>query len=424
MAKERRFARDMDALVADGLKHSPVVLVEGSRQVGKTNTVEETCSARGGAYITLDDMDSWLEARHNPQGLLQGAKSGFVAVDEIQREPRLINTAKWYVDRFRRPGMFLLASSSKRYKSDRNHETMTGRQHTFFMRPLSQAEIELGRAGFGPGSVNLMDAIRDGQSPPGASCAGLARRVWLGGYPAVVNSPRDKDRKVDECIMSETINESLMMGGGKSISGLPRFLRKTAGKQGRIINVSELSKECGIPGREGRAVTELLEDSHVFEPLYSMSYQLGGKPVARKPKVYLNDTGLSTSLLGLDAKSVTASPYWGALLESFVLSELRKHLVASSFSKLALPCHYTETDGFEVAIVIYDSTRDTYIAIEVNATNTVGPSDWRNLKRFRVMAGDKCERAILFYTGSKVEKLYKDIEAWPVSSLWKWGTGK
>lgn len=420
MAKRKRFAREIEGMIRSGLKKFPVVLLEGSRQVGKTNTVEEICAELGGAYITLDDMDSWLKAKLKPKDLLQGAKSGFVVVDEIQREPLLFITAKRYVDMYRRPGMFLLTGSSKRYKSKKNYESMSGRQQTLLMRPLSQAEIESARTGVGPAFVNVMDAIRDGLSPPDASCAGLKRRIWLGGYPIVVNSPRDKDKKIEEFILIEIINEFLMMGGGKSIAMLPRFLRKMTRKQGKVINIREIANECGLSGQEGKAVADMLDDSYVFEPLPSLGYPLGGKQLVRKAKVYLNDTGLSTNLLELDAKSVDSSPYWGTLLESFVLAELRKHLTTSSFSRLALPCHYKETEGIEVDIVFYDSKRDTYIAIEVKASNRVDPSDWRNLETFRLMAHGKCERAILLYTGSKVERLSEGVEAWPVSCLWKW----
>src|SRR5260370_12905827 len=95
--------------VSIALKDTPVVMVIGPRQCGKTTLVRQFVNGDR-VYITLDD-DTVLEAtRSDPAGFVRGLDRA--VIDEVQRAPSLLRAIKTSVDDSRRPGRFLLTGSA------------------------------------------------------------------------------------------------------------------------------------------------------------------------------------------------------------------------------------------------------------------------------------------------------------------------
>ena len=418
--------RDVEDLITENLGIFPVVLLEGARQVGKSTTVRSICDRLKGQYITLDDVSSLNDARLRPKDLLAEARSRLVVIDEIQRVPELLLTVKLIVDEQRRNGMFLLTGSADRYKLNKKHETLAGRKSSVFMHPLSQTEIGIASSGTFELSAglkeagNIIDAIFAGQSPEPSGCDGLPERVSLGGYPAAVLSPESKMKVMHAYLDVDLIQAFMLMSTSEAVASMPIFMRKLAGKMGKFINVGELAKEIERANHVSKRLVDLLGNAFLLEPLPSLGSKFGNKKIARKPKVYLNDSGMSVTLLGLDGKDIVSSPYWGTLLETFIISELRKHLETSSLSIFANVAHYSEHNGIEVDAVINDVTQDQVVAVEVKAGQKVRSNDLDTLDRFRRMTQGKCKRGILVYTGDEVVKHNEYVEAWPASFLWNW----
>jgi predicted AAA+ superfamily ATPase len=100
-----RFAADR---VTTALKDTPVVMVNGPRQCGKTTLVREFAS-RNRTYFTLDD-DTVLESvRNDPSGFVRGLDMAIV--DEVQRASELLRAIKKSVDRLK--AKYCPAGSSK-----------------------------------------------------------------------------------------------------------------------------------------------------------------------------------------------------------------------------------------------------------------------------------------------------------------------
>jgi len=122
----------------DALADSPVVLVNGARQTGKTTLVQSLDRPR--SYLTLDDIAVLSAARTNPAGFLAGL-SGPVVLDEVQHAPELFPALKAAVDRQRTPGRFLLTGSANVLLLPRLSESLAGRMEVLTLWPLAQAEI-------------------------------------------------------------------------------------------------------------------------------------------------------------------------------------------------------------------------------------------------------------------------------------------
>ena len=97
------YPRFAASLAAVALADTPVVMVIGPRQCGKTTMVRDLVRGRR-EFLTMDDDTVLSSARSDPSGLVRGlAKS---TIDEIQRAPDLLRAMKRRVDEARTPGSF------------------------------------------------------------------------------------------------------------------------------------------------------------------------------------------------------------------------------------------------------------------------------------------------------------------------------
>ena len=163
----------------DALADSPVVLVNGARQTGKTTLVQSLVREFPATYYTLDDINVLSAVRSDPQGFLSGL-SGPIILDEVQRAPELFPALKAAVDRQRTPGRFLLTGSANILLLPRLSESLAGRMEILTLWPLAQAELS-------EGMTNVVDTLF-AEHPPtwqnltGGDPADLSRRILGGGY--------------------------------------------------------------------------------------------------------------------------------------------------------------------------------------------------------------------------------------------------
>jgi len=119
--------RSITPLLLDALKDSPVVLLNGARQVGKSTLVEWLASHGHSAhYLSLDDAVILSAIHDNPEGFLAGYDEPLI-IDEIQRAPELFLALKAAVDKKRRAGRFLLTGSANVLLLPKLSESLAGR---------------------------------------------------------------------------------------------------------------------------------------------------------------------------------------------------------------------------------------------------------------------------------------------------------
>ncbi len=132
------FPRRIEQRIAEALLDTPVVLLAGPRQAGKTTLVRQIAEQQGLRYLTLDDALTLLSAREDPVGMIRSLDRA--VIDEIQRAPHLLLAIKKSVDEDRRPGRFLLTGSANLMALPTVADSLAGRMETLSLLPLSQSE--------------------------------------------------------------------------------------------------------------------------------------------------------------------------------------------------------------------------------------------------------------------------------------------
>lgn len=130
------FKRHIEALLTETLADTPVVLLNGARQTGKSTLVQALAAQGGRRYLTLDDRVMLAAAKNDPAGFI-AALNAPVAIDEIQRAPELFLDIKAAVDRDRTPGRFLLTGSANILLLPDLADSLAGRVQTLALWPLS-----------------------------------------------------------------------------------------------------------------------------------------------------------------------------------------------------------------------------------------------------------------------------------------------
>lgn len=140
--------------------------------------------------------------------------------------------------------------------------------------------------------------------------------------------------------------------------------------------------------------------------------------VISKPKVFLQDSTMAASLVGVDAESLEmqiSSSFTAGLLESFVATELLKQRERS-----AVPFnlfHFRDSTGKVVDLVMESRSREV-VGVEVRAAVSLQGKDSSGLRHSQKLAGNKFRCGILLYAGKESLPMGPGLWAMPISTLW------
>ncbi|HNM70572.1 MAG TPA: AAA family ATPase, partial [Flavobacteriales bacterium] len=137
--------RNIQYYIDIALKDTPVVLLNGARQTGKTTLVKGIAKMRKATFVTLDDQVTLASALNDPPGFIQDL-GPFAVIDEVQNAPNIFRAIKASVDRDRRPGRFLLTGSANVLVLPKLGDSLAGRMEIIPLFPFAQDELH-GRKG-------------------------------------------------------------------------------------------------------------------------------------------------------------------------------------------------------------------------------------------------------------------------------------
>jgi predicted AAA+ superfamily ATPase len=408
--------RHITPLLADALSDTPVVVINGARQSGKSTLVQ---SLRGSdamprRYITLDDSAILNAAKSDPAGFINGLQ-GAVTLDEVQRAPELFLPIKAAVDRDRQPGRFLLTGSADVMLLPGMADSLAGRMEVLSLWPLSAAEIA------DSSDINRADALFLGdwsvvRIPP-CERPELIQRLLAGGFPDAVARTVAQRRTVwfDAYVQAILQRDVRDLANIEQLTEIPNLLQLLATRSATLLNFAELSRTAGIAQSTLKRYFALLE--MLFLVVRVPPWERNpGKRLVKAPKVFLPDSGLLCHFMSATPASLAAKPGLpGGVVETFVLAELLKH-VAFSSQGLSL-WHYRTHTNIEVDFVL-ENRLGQITGIEVKAGATVDSKDFKGLRHLQETEGAVFQRGIVLYAGRELVPFGENLWAVPLSVWW------
>jgi predicted AAA+ superfamily ATPase len=400
----------------DGLADTPAVLVNGARQTGKSTLVQlAELAEQSRQYLTFDDPGILAAAKRDPNGFVAGLNAP-VTLDEVQHVPELFPVIKAAIDRNRQSGRFLLTGSANVMLLPKLSEFLAGRMEVLTLWPFSQGEMRGVRESF-------VDTLFSQKSVGWTGRTATARReelletILAGGYPLAVarQSATRRDAWFQSYVMTMLQRDIRDLANIADVTAVPRLLSVVAARAGGLLNFADLSRSVALPQTTLKRYFALLEATFLVQLLRPWARNLG-KRIIQTPKVYLNDTGLLAHLLGATVDRLKAEGNLaGAVLENFVLMELRKQ---STWSATQPELFYWRTaSGQEVDVVLEDRA-GRVAGVEVKAAATLSGNDVRGLQGLATAAGKHWVRGVVLYAGTEVIPFSANVHGVPLSCLW------
>lgn len=396
----------------EALKDTPVVLIHGARQCGKT-TLAQTVGGSKYHYLSFDDDNLLQAAKTDPVGFVQNLPEQII-LDEIQRIPELFTSIKASVDKNRNPGRFILTGSANVLLLPKLADSLAGRMEIIQLRPLAQCEIagkkpqflqQLFNADFGKPNKTTFRTL--GKSLPDIICQG--------GYPAAIfrdTAKRQSEwyRQYINTLIQRDIQDIARI---QNLDALPKLLTLAANQTARLFVSTELASPLAISRPTIRSYLTLLEQIFLIEQLQPWHSNRISRMI-KTPKMHLTDTGLIASLLGVDSQNLWQDkPLLGQLLETFIYQELRKQ--ADWHDSQLNFFHFRNKDKVEVDLIIEQGKQ--LAGIEVKASATVTAADFKGLIKLKAACGKQFSAGVVFYDGENILSFGEKLFAVPVSLL-------
>jgi predicted AAA+ superfamily ATPase len=396
--------------VTTALKDTPVVMVTGPRQCGKTTLVRDLIAGKR-EFITLDDDTVLAAARTDPTGLVRSLDKA--TIDEVQRVPDLLRAIKKSVDDDRHPGRFLLTGSANTLTLPRVSESLAGRMEIVSLLPLSRTEIQGTKPDF------LQAAFGGKLRKPLESLIGedLVHAVVTGGYPEMLRRQDPKRRQIwardyIRAIVQRDVRE---VADVEKLDQMPRLIQVLAHHSGQLTNFTQIGSQVGFDDKTTRKYVGILEQLFLvrrIEPWFRNQL----KRLVKTPKLHFLDSGLLATLVGATAERIAKDrSIFGPLLETFVFSEVLKQ--ASWLDEDCALYHYRDKDQDEVDLVI-EAGSGAMVGVEVKASATVNAGDFKGLRKLADASGDNFKLGMVLYDSEKIVPFGDRLLAAPISCLW------
>jgi len=404
--------RTIEDSVRKALADTPVVLLNGARQTGKTTLAQAIAEKTGARYLTLDDSATLALACGDPAGFIRNL-SGRVVLDEIQKAPELFPAIKLAVDQDRQPGRFLLTGSANVMTLPRLSESLAGRMEVIPLFPFSAGELAGKREEF---LKRLFDGtIAQARAP--AAREDIPGRLARGGYPEATQRKSDDRRAAWFASYISTILQRDVRDLARvdALHTLPNLLKLLAARVSGLLNLADVGRDASLPHTTLTRYLALLETVYLVHRLPPWSANLG-KRLVKAPKLHLVDTGLACHLIGADAQRLSEDrSLLGRMLETFVVGELRKQV--SWTDPQTTLYHFRTATGWEVDVVL-EKADGAVAGIEVKASATVGASDFAALQALRDQLGKRFRAGAVLYLGDQVLPFGNKLWLIPVPTLW------
>jgi uncharacterized protein len=368
------------ARVRAALRRSRVVALLGPRQCGKTTLARQFVSPDSLNYFDLEEPQS-LARLTEPDTALRPLKK-LVVIDEIQRRPDLFPLLRVLADRMPLPARFLILGSASPDLLRQSSESLAGRLETVSLEGFRLSDLG----------------------------AAAQSRHWLrGGFPLAYTARTEADSLTWRRQFVQTFLERDLPQLGIRIPAvvLRRFWNMVAHYHGQIWNAAELARALAVNESTVRRYLDLMTGVFMVRQLPPWFENLGKRQV-KAPKIYIRDSGLLHTLLGVTSQhDLEHHPKVGASWEGYAVEEVLKALQPDE-------AYYWAThNGAEIDLILFKDGRRVGVECKRADAPELTPS-------MRIALADlKLDQLSVVYPGEKKYSLAKNVEVVPLAKFVK-----
>ena len=304
------------------LEQFPVVAMIGPRQGGKTTLARQLATQWQGAVHFFDLEDPRDAARLASPMLALEPLAGLVILDEIQTQTQLFPVLRVLADRTPCVTRFLILGSAAPELAQQSAESLAGRVAYHELTGFNLAEVGVDNT----------------------------RRLWLqGGFPRAYLEPQAASVRWRQAFSRTYLERDIpALGLRLPAATLRRFWGMLAHYHGQTWNGAELARAFGVSEKTVRHYLDILSATFMVRVLPPWHENLGKRSV-KAPKIYLADSGMLHTLLGLENEAVLMShPKVGASWEGFAMAQ-----VIAALGATPEQCHYWKLHtGAELDLLI------------------------------------------------------------------------
>lgn len=373
--------------VKEALARQAAVALIGPRQVGKTTLALTIAAETPSLYLDLESLEDRVKLK-DPAFFLRNYEDRLVVLDEIHRVPELFQTLRGLIDegrrKERRNARFLILGSASMDLLRQSSESLAGRISYVDMGPFDVLEVVM----------NSRDLIT----------------LWIrGGFPDSYLARDDRQSLLwrKDFIRSYLERDIQLFGPRVPAETLERLWTMLAHNQGTLLNVSRLAAALMISTQTAMRYVDLLVDLLLLRRLRPFHKNVG-KRLVKSPKIYIRDSGILHTLLGIETYNELAGhPVVGSSWEGFVIENL---LAAAPTNAIA--SFYRTSAGAEIDLVLEIPGHGLW-AIEIKQGLSPKPE-----KGFYFACEDlKPNRSFIVYSGEENYQISPKIEVISVKDL-------
>jgi uncharacterized protein len=365
--------------IESGLRTLPICCLLGPRQCGKTTLARAIAAATAAHFFDLEDPRD-LQRLAAPMTALESLR-GLIILDEVQRVPELFPILRVLADRPGVDAKFLLLGSASFELVQGASESLAGRIHIVEMSGFSIEEL-----------------------------AGAPWRTLLlrGGFPRAFLAETDAGSLKWRDDFTRTFLERDLFQLGPALrtpANVRRLWTMLAHRHGQLLNVSDLAASLGETMPTIKRHIGLLGDGLVLRQLQPWHGNTE-KRIVKSPKVYIRDSGILHSLLGVATfAELEGHPTLGASFEGFAVEEVIRTVGARSV-------YFWRTHG-GAELDIYARVGTKKIGFEMKWGDAPRPTK----SMHSAMRELELDALFVLYPGDKSWLMHERTWVWPITDV-------
>lgn len=409
--------RNIEFVIEDTIKHYPITLLTGPRQIGKSTLLYNAFINKGYFYVSLDDSLELSAAITDPKTFLEMHPTPLI-IDEVQKAPELfpefekiVNESRLKNGNKKSNGLYILSGSQRQKLLDESKESLSGRVAILDMSNLSLSEIHnRNNLPFMVDIANISSRVKDYCIDETKTFKYIVR----GFFPVLYDDLNMKTQLFYSSYLTTYLEKDLkeLISINDEVKFI-NFMKILAPNTGEELVYDNYSKQVGASTNTIKAWISVLVKTGIVYLVEPYNEESIVKRVVKRPKMYFFDTGFAAYLCGIDsAETLQKSFLKGRFFETFIFNEIRKSYMNDG--QMQQLYYYRDSEQNEVDLILLKN--GVLSCVEIKAGQMFNASNTKGFRKLQNTRYEKGKNAIIC-TADKISIISDGTLILPISSI-------